>query len=492
MSEQQDEVKLDNASVTVRPAERCKIRLGRHWLGFSTTKVIGIDWTGSAVAVAEMTYAEDQLGLVKRFYETWPDDFSPLAKPDVAGKWLRERIDEHGMDPKSAVVVSVPRRDTALRLIEIPAVKKDELEAIVKMQIQARSSVAIDDLYLDFLPQPNLTADGNMHVLVVSVPRATVNVIQAVMEAAGLHVKMFGVGELALSALEPTLDMQGTSLSALANRKKLELVLTQDGVPVASHAAPMREATAETTKSLHSLVNRMLRSLPDSLKFSGFSHISLLGPNAESLRESFAEYFDVPTQVIETPCLDSVRLFALYQSLFTKPTYLDFLHPRQSRVQRVQRVSKRVLAMAAIAATLVVTASAGWYHRTLDAQIQRVAVQKRKLERQLGRDVGVRDSLQQLQGWESSAEWTDIWGQFASQIPSAKHAYLTKLQWTHRPQSPPRIEIEGLARDAGSVLNIQRGLLANNFQLDAPEIDHARDEKYTKSFRIKAHTRPPH
>lgn len=466
-----------------RKTERRTARFRRHWRGYSTSTVVGIDWTGSAIAVAEMTHSNGELGLVKRFYATWPDDFSPLAKPDLAGLWIRKQLEANGINA-SAVIVSVPRRDTVLRLMEVPAVSPSELDALVRMQLRARSSVEIEDLHLDYLPQTTQTADGTTHVLVVTVPRRTIDVITAVMDAADLTVQQFGVGELALSTLESESDQRGTTLFALANRKKLELVLVHDGVPVASHAAPMREASTDVGRTLKALVHRMIRGLPKSLDVGRLSQISLLGPNAAALQDSISTWFAAPTKLIETPCLDSVRLFAIYGSLFDASTRVDFLHPRSELDGHSQRIQTRTMALMAIVVLLLSCIGLYSYNAALTNKIATLGRERQSIQKRIKADAGQLGMLQQISEWDESANWDLVWQQFTKALPTAKEAYLTRLQWTHNAQRAPHIEAKGVACDTDTVLAMHRALLSGHFQVEPQEILNSSDEKYPRQFQL--------
>src|SRR6516165_2925368 len=63
--------------------------------------------------------------------------------------WLRPELAKLGIGG-AALLVALPRDEAIVKRIELPDVADEELPAMVKLQAGAKSSVAIDDLCLDF------------------------------------------------------------------------------------------------------------------------------------------------------------------------------------------------------------------------------------------------------------------------------------------------------------------------------------------------------
>lgn len=92
--------------------------------------------------------------LVKRSFQiVWPDEVSPAQDPITAGSWLKQEFTRLNLSAKN-VLISFPRHESTLRLLEIPDVPLDEVPEIVYFQTATKSSVPLGQLLLDHLLLP--------------------------------------------------------------------------------------------------------------------------------------------------------------------------------------------------------------------------------------------------------------------------------------------------------------------------------------------------
>ena len=71
--------------------------------------------------------------------------------PEAAGKQLRAELNR-AASRSTHVLVSLPREEAVVRLLELPECTDDELPELVRLQAATRSAVPLDRLLLDFLP----------------------------------------------------------------------------------------------------------------------------------------------------------------------------------------------------------------------------------------------------------------------------------------------------------------------------------------------------
>src|SRR5215470_7554037 len=76
---------------------------------------------------------------------------------------------------------------TFVKRIELPEVGDEELPVMVRLQAGAKSSVALEELALDFIPLPRRSEVPGREVLLATVPRQTMDEVIAVCRSGGLE-----------------------------------------------------------------------------------------------------------------------------------------------------------------------------------------------------------------------------------------------------------------------------------------------------------------
>ena len=196
--------------------------------------LLALSWDRHRLAGIELTPASGGPRILGGFSVNWPEQ--PLT-----ANWLRETLRRHNINARQ-VVVSLPREDAVLRLLELPAVPDDELPTLVRFQAAARSAQSLDQLLLDFLPLPLRAGVSQKEVWLATALQSTVDPIRKLLDEAGLDLIQLTLSSLSLTELiargEAKLSQEnsGASLVVLRDRARMELAVVSQRQLIAAHA----------------------------------------------------------------------------------------------------------------------------------------------------------------------------------------------------------------------------------------------------------------
>ena len=270
-------------------------------------------------------------------------------------------------------------------------------------------------------------------------------------------------------------------------------VLSVAGTPVASHSARMPEENPdEVARSIPSVANRMIATLPGDFANLTLSHVNLAGPHANTLERAATESCSSPVQSIKTQCDDAVRTLALLTSLSGGRQTLNFQSPRRPIDLRLARRQQwtRYAAGIAILAGLIGYAIHDEKSelQTQLAQLQASNLQKQELN---NRGQATLDAWQYVSDWQSSSvNWADEMHAFSEQLPEPGKSYLTRIQLEQPAGADvPVIRADGLAREPEVAMALNRKLMSidGKYELQPHGIEPAnRDSAFRSSFRVEA------
>jgi len=129
-----------------------------------------------------------------------------VKQQDVLVQTIREAVKSFGTKLLGKqVVASLPEEQAFLQLVQLPRMKKEELEHAVRFEAENYVPHAIEKVYLDFqVVQPFHNHLDHTDVLLAALPRTMVDSYLEVLELAGLTVKVLEIESLAISrALVP-------------------------------------------------------------------------------------------------------------------------------------------------------------------------------------------------------------------------------------------------------------------------------------------------
>jgi len=129
-----------------------------------------------------------------------------VKQQDVLAQTIREAVKSFGSElPGKQVVASLPEEQAFLQILQLPRMKKEELEHAVRFEAENYVPHAIEKVYLDFqVVRPFHNHVDHIDVLLAALPRTMVDPYLEALEHSGLTVKVLEIESLAISrALVP-------------------------------------------------------------------------------------------------------------------------------------------------------------------------------------------------------------------------------------------------------------------------------------------------
>ena len=315
----------------------------------------------------------------KRVHFEWTAEARPFEHAEAAGKQLRLELDRAGIGATKALV-SLPREEAVVRLLELPECSDDELPELVRLQAATRSAVPLDRLLLDFLPLPRLENVAGRRVLMVTLGKVPADRIQAILTSAGLEaagILLSAVGTSEIVAHQPRVSGasdEAATLIVSRSGSRLEItaiwrkqILFMHAANVSAHLPPeagISQILAETSRATVALS----QAAPGIRIGSGWllSSAAELAGLPEAFRQRFGFEFQTLDTAFRTPGVQAdfdpagttgQTAFSALGLLFGQAdglvSSIDFLHPRKTVVKPDRRRLRQVLAGGAVLATVV-------------------------------------------------------------------------------------------------------------------------------------------
>ena len=306
-------------------------------------------------------------------------------------------------------VLALPRSAVSVRRLTLPAVPDHELPDLVRMQAATKSSVPVDQLALDFLPQPAGEGEVGTSVRLATVAKKALDSFAALARDAGLEpvaagMTAVGAAELLLRRDPPA----GGELRVgiVRDGPRAEIVITAGRHLVQSHSAePHGGDDAADRKILLADVSRSLVALEHLDRPALAAAVVCGGPDPGALAAALTERFGCPAAVVrdwadvgltgdgadaaDTPAFFGAVGCAVGTDAAAGATVsqLDFLHPRRPPEPVDHRRRNTLLAVAAAVAVFGV--GYWWWSGTAADLDNRIAV----LE---GENAGAQELLDRL------------------------------------------------------------------------------------------------
>jgi Tfp pilus assembly PilM family ATPase len=409
------------------------------------SEYLALDWDDQQLLGLDAQVASESLHVRKCVRFDWKADARPSEHTEAAGKQLRAELDRAGIGA-THVLVSLPREEAIVRLLELPECTDDELPELVRLQAATRSAVPLDRLLLDFLPLPRMAGVTGRRVLMVTLGKPAADRIQAVLTAAGLQataIHLSAVGAAEVVAHQPRAVAENSELAAdlivsrSASRVEItaiarDQILFMHGATVSAHLPPeaiIAQILAETSRATVALS----QAAPGTRIASGW----IFGSTTElaGLPEAFRQRFGFDFQVLETPfATPSVRadfdakgpqaqgafppLGILLAHASPRVASIDFLHPRQKVVKPDRRRLHQALAGAG--AVVTVAAILGGIHlrvARLDDQIATLQSSNDTRRRNLEKSEPLMKTAKLIEDWtQRNVDWLEQFRQMETAI----------------------------------------------------------------------------
>lgn len=360
------------------------------------SEFLALDWDDQQCVgvAARLAPPNAQLRQWVRF--EWAAEERPSENPQAAGKRLRAELDRAGVETLP-VLLSLPREEAVVRLLEFPECTDEELPDLVRLQAATRSSVPLDRLLLDYLPLPPLADVAGRRVLLVTLGKPSADRVQTVLsagglEAAKLQISSVGAAELIAHQAAPQSGDAGSAILAvncIGARIEITAIWRQQIVlmhaaSISTHDPPDAQVASILGETSRATV-ALSQAAPGIRLDSGW----LIGtpPELAGLAKGLGQRFGFDFQLLDSPFRSpGVRAdfdpSAAHAQAAAAPVGLllaeakplvnsiDFLHPRR-KIEKPDRRRLKLGIAGAAAALVIVGTFVGIRYRIgqLDAEI---------------------------------------------------------------------------------------------------------------------------
>jgi Tfp pilus assembly PilM family ATPase len=447
----------------------------------------------------------------------------PMASGSSTGPlkidWLKTEMAHQRIGGGQALVV-LPRDEAIVKRLELPEAPDEELPVMVRFQAGAKSSVALDELALDFIPLPKRSDVPGREVLMATVPRQTIDEVVTVCRSGGLEPVVIGLTAAAVAEFvaraESSADNAagGASLVVARHGNRVEISMLRRCHLLYSHSARLSDAaTGQEAQAIVAEVSRALVALRGAIADVKIERAWTLVSAAEHEQLAESLHRRLQCEVVALDPFSSVERDPRVgdaiadRSLFAGPIGmllaradarvpgLDFLSPRQPPVKRNVRKQRLIRAAAGAVALVLLLGTVHWLQLSnLDAQIEDLADTERKLDQELAEGAPSKKSSDEVAKWVADGEeWLDELPELASRMPGTDRVYLKMLRCEAKTAGSAYapMYLDGFAREQKDALNLNEAFLkAGDRYVGMPVTEQPEPkppEYYSWSFRKEIH-----
>jgi hypothetical protein len=191
----------------------------------SKRKVLGVSLGDRCAAVAEVAWNGVGPRVARACEFKYPAGMT-LDEAAAVGAGLGVFLRERGFTARQAVV-GVPAKFLICRGQTIPPADAETAAAMLRLRGEAESAAELGEMVFDFAGEPSETAASN--VLLVGMPRKRLDVVRAVLTAAGLSVSAVTVGAMALAGAVAAAGRAGGAVVLSVRADGAELTVYDGG-----------------------------------------------------------------------------------------------------------------------------------------------------------------------------------------------------------------------------------------------------------------------
>lgn len=416
---------------------------------------LALDWEHGQVCGLDAEVTNSGVRVRKAFTLKWPEGKSPWEDAPAAGGWLNEQFKSLGLIAKS-VLVTVPREDAVVRMLEVPNVSDAELPNVVRFQAAAKSTRPLDSLLLDFLPLPRREGVAGREVLVATIGREVLDPLKLVLLRTGCELAGVSLTATAMAELIARLEKsdppppQSVELAIISHEHLVEITLLRDRALLLTHAARLPDDATTPERQQQAIVaevNRSLVALKRQHPELSLSRTWLWGDPtslhglAGVLRKRFACDVNVEDPLVLPGLTFDGDGSVTSHALFTGPVgllfgqtgrraeSLDFLHPRQPAVPRDLR--RLYLTAGSAAAVLLIVGAFGWRWSSvssLESETAEHNAEAKNLKKEIDDSAAMIKNANAIGKWtDQRVAWLDRLFELSEAMEGTDRRYLTKL-----------------------------------------------------------------
>lgn len=430
--------------------------------------VLCIDWDERSLRVIEAAFSRAGVRLRKAVHVPLEPGVN-ARDPASMGDFLNRTLREHRIRAKQ-VLIDVPRQDVILNLITLPKGTRDELAAMVHVQIAKELPFSKDQAAIDFAIVPG-NGGTSCDVWVAAVRTHVIEYYEQTLEAAGLTAERIGLrsyasqaavvegGDVAGRTVLVDIGPSMTEISVIRDARLVysraasvtimpEPAQTEERRPPPEQTTPLADEFLPKQGPLDGLlieVSRTIQAYRASDAGARIDRIIVSGTSGadERVRAAFESRFGSPTRVFEAPPAVNWKRIAdvsaapfiaaiglTYNHLADEMERFDFLHPKEPEAERKERAKRRPLVALTVALFLAASAVlAIQMLRQEQKKIDAVAEERQQIERQVKEYADLEKKHADLREWmHKNVVWIDKLKLVAEHFISNEKGYITEMQ----------------------------------------------------------------
>ncbi len=475
---------------------------------------LAINWEKTGLTGVEGHIGVSGVSVKRAFQITWPEQLHPETDPVSAGSWLKNEFRRLKLSAKQ-ILISFPRHDTTIRLLEIPEVPLEEVPEIVHLQTATRSSVPLNQLLLDYLLLPPREGKKTREVLVASIAKQSHDQVIKTFQSMGLEITATGISSINaavwISHLKPAV-MEAPALIVNLVETNLEITLVhQRQILFTSSSAMGSSDPTVVDQTIQSEINRFLLSRSSQLSGEKISQILLVGgrPECAALLQErqlcdveiinplqMEPFSQEPPEDLASPGVLAGPLGILYSLQQKHLEVVDFLHPHKADQKPDRR--KLQIGLGLGGTVLILLTALYMTHQSvssLDEQIADRQKIQRDLDELLKRGQPTLESVALIQKWDNSNSKTlKVLQELDTILPGTDRIYLSELDVNRSTSqtSLSRLRAIGNAKDDLDSRDLNQQLSKSNFRVHPKRSTNKTfDSEYPVPFEIDAEKLPP-
>ena len=476
---------------------------------------LALDWDSQQVCGVAAQVGRKSVRVKKCFASRWPDDINPSANPAAAGAWLRQQLEKAGI-AESDALLSLPREAVSVKPLQLPNVPDDELPGAVRLQTATRFPMPLDQLVLDFIPVPALPGAAGRSVLIATLPKAILERIHRLTDAAGLKLAAVDMSPTAVTTLvrraprNRAAATDGLTLVVSQLGQRVEILMLRQQCLVFSHATSLAGTDlVERNRALLIDVGRCWIAAESEGAVAGLrvERVWMLGGDVENpqLVGALEKRFSCSVLTSLDPLSDTSVSGDTSSATADRWSYapavgmllaragsggesIDFINPRKAAVKRSQGKLRAGLAAAAV--VVLLCCAFGMLQVELadrDRRIETQTQERAQLDEKIAEGKDVLESAAALERWgEQNVNWIEQFRDLKASFDVSGGIFLSDFKVT----PPTRGELvawraTGFARKEEDVRTLYQRLYEQRYRLSPYAIQPSKtDPEYPFQFDL--------